>query len=361
MRNKPAFFGILIAIGTISAVLGAALLSSSGDSAGNTAKDIVAATGAPVFDAFNAETSEGEDGVRGYSITSQSAPQTGGIDAAGGGGGGTAGAGGWGAGGGGTGGGGGASGYVAGSGQIIDRKIQRTTTLTVTVDNVLDAVSKIQAAATGAGGYVSQQSINETAGPPDEGGKPTKQQVATVQIRVPSDSYDIVMSGLRGIAKEVTAENSQTTEVTAQYTDLQSQLRNLEATERQYLALLERAGTIEEILNVSDRLASVRLQIEQVQGQVNLLENLTSLATITVNVSLPAPAIELTVEEPVKEPNFARQALDDAWEASEDVLEFMAVAAITAGVIMVWVLVPAAFLLAGWRLFGGRRQGPAAP
>jgi uncharacterized protein YjeT (DUF2065 family) len=158
----------------------------------------------------------------------------------------------------------------------------------------------------------------------------------------------------------VKAENSQTNEVTAQYTDLQSQLRNLEATEAQYLALLERAATIEEILTVGDRLASVRLQIEQIQGQINLLDNLTDLATITINVSLPAPAIELTVEEPVKEPNFARQALDDAWEASENVLEFMAVAAITAGVVMVWVLVPGVLLLVGWRLFGGRRQGPAA-
>ena len=125
-------------------------------------------------------------------------------------------------------------------------------------------------------------------------------------------------------------------------------------------ALLERAATIDEILTVGDRLASVRLQIEQIQGQINLLDNLTDLATITINISLPAPVIELTVEEPVKEPNFARQALDDAWEASEDVLEYMAVAAITAGVVMVWVLVPGVLLLIGWRLFGGRRQGPAA-
>lgn len=345
MRNRKAFLVILTAVSAMAAAIAAVMISASGDSATENGELLSAPTPAPA-PRESLEWMAADQGEA-YSITSQSLPQTGS-----GGGGGTGGAGSGGIGTGGT---------VASSGQIIDQKIQRTTTITVTVDNVLDAVSKIQAAATGAGGYVSQQSINETAGPPDEDGKPTKQQVATVQIRVPSESYEIVMSGLRGIAKEVTAENSQTTEVTAQYTDFQSQLRNLQATEKQYLALLERAGTIEEILTVSDRLASVRLQIEQVQGQINLLDNLTSLATITVNVSLPAPAIEMTVEEPVKEPNFARQALDDAWEASEDVLEFMAVAAITAAVVMVWVLVPGALLLAGWRLFGGRRQRPAAP
>lgn len=347
MRNKATFFGILIAIGTIAAVFGAAILSGSGDTAGDSAKSIVNATGAPVFGQAPAGNSD-EDSGEGYSITDQYTPQ----DASAGGGGGTGGVGGA------ANSGGGGAGIPAS--QIIDRKIQRTSTLTITVDNVLDAVSRVQAAATGAGGYVSQQNVTETEGPPDDEGKPTKQQVATVQIRVPSEAYDSVMSGLRGIAKEVKAENSQTTEVTAQYTDLQSQLRNLEATEAQYLALLERAATIDEILTVGDRLASVRLQIEQIQGQINLLDNLTDLATITINISLPAPVIELTVEEPVKEPNFARQALDDAWEASEDVLEYMVVAAITAGVVMVWVLVPGVLLLIGWRLFGGRRQGPAA-
>ncbi len=70
--------------------------------------------------------------------------------------------------------------------------------------------------------------------------------------------------------------------------------------------------------------------------------------------------VEIPEPEPVKEPNFARQALDDSWEASEDVLEYMGIAAITAGVVMVWVLVPASVVWIGWWLFGRRGHGPAA-
>lgn len=345
MRNKAALVGILIAVGTVAAVIGTAMISGSSDSSSSSNDDgaaFVAATSIP----DQALPQTGGEALTGdtYSIAddaSQDLRQPVPAPApAGGGGVGTA--------------------ATGGSGYIIDRKIERTSTLSITVDNVLAAVSQIQAAATGAGGYVSQQSITEQSGPPDEDGKPTKQQLATVQIRVPSESYDSVMSGLRGIAKEVTSENSQTVEVTAQYTDLQSQLRNLQATEKQYLALLERAATIEEILTVSDRLSSVRLQIEQVQGQINLLDNLTSLATITINVTLPPVIFETVVTEPAKE-NFAEEAINNAWESSQDVLEFMAVAAITAGVVMIWILVPGVLGLAGWRLFGGRRgPGPAA-
>jgi hypothetical protein len=354
MRNKATPIGILIAVATVATVIGTAMISGSSDSSSSSNDDgaFAAANGVPIGVPDQALPQTGGEALTGdtYSIADDmssdenllapgSAPESAGVAGA------SVGVG---------------TAQTGGSGSIIDRKIERTSTLAITVDNVLSAVSKIQAAATGAGGYVSQQSISEQAGPPDEDGKPTKQQLATVQIRVPSESYDNVMSGLRGIAKEVTSENSQTVEVTAQYADLQSQLRNLEATERQYLALLERAATIEEILTVSDRLGSVRLQIEQVQGQINLLDNLTSLATITINVTLPPVIFETVVTEPAQE-NFAEEAINNAWESSQDVLEFMAVAAITAGVVMIWILVPGVLGLAGWRLFGGRRgPGPAA-
>lgn len=357
MSNRATFLSFMVIAGVIAAAIGSAMILSSNDSpAANSATALIAtqggsfpaATGAPIGQPYAADIPNSDQN---YSVTGDAsqdllrpgtAPESGGAGGASA----TAGI---------------PPAQTGGSGSIIDRKIERTSTLSITVENVLSAVSQIQAAATGAGGYVSQQSISEQAGPPDEDGKPTKQQLATVQIRVPSESYDSVMSGLRGIAKEVTSENSQTTEVTAQYTDLQSQLRNLQATEKQYLALLERAATIDEILTVGDRLASVRLQIEQVQGQINLLDNLTSLATITINVTLPPVIIETVVTEPAKE-NFAEEAVNNAWEASQDVLEFMAVAAITAGVVMVWILVPGVLGLAGWRLFGGRRgHGPAAP
>ncbi len=369
MRNKAVFLGIFIAVSAIATVVGFAVISASDDKAPGETTQATTATPRATIVTQSIPDGTADSGDQGYSIYPTPAPEATGAPANVGGTGGVGGTAGSGGVGGGAGGGastGGGAGTTSSSAQIIDRKIERNSTLSITADSVITAVNQITAAATSVGGYVSQQNITEMAGPDDEEGNPTSRQQATVQIRVPSEAYDNVMSGLRGIAREVTSENSQTVEVTAQYTDLESQLRNLEATETQYLALLDRAFTIEEILTVSDRLAPVRYQIEQVQGQINLLDNLTSLATITINVSLPPVVVERVIveepqPEPVKEPNFARQALDDSWEASEDVLEYIAIAGITAGVVMVWVLVPASALWIGWWLFGRRRgAGPAA-
>ena len=235
------------------------------------------------------------------------------------------------------------------SSSAIDRKIEREATLDITVEDVGLAVTRIESAAAAAGGFISQERITQatTSSNDDE-----KRQEASVQIRVPADKYDAVMADLRGVAKEVTSENSQTTEVTAQYTDLQSQLRNLQATESQYLTLMGQATSIGDILTVSDRLSSVRGQIEQIQGQIQLLDNLTAMATISIAVTMP-PLPSIT--EP-SDQGWAAEAWTNAWDASLDVLQALGTGAITVGVVLAWLLIPGLAVLGGWRLAGSRRK-----
>jgi hypothetical protein len=240
------------------------------------------------------------------------------------------------------------------SNSLVDRKIERQATLDITVDDVAGAVTRIEAAAGAAGGFISQETITQAT---TSGSSDTRRQQATVQIRVPAEKYAAVMNDLRGLAKEVTSENSQTSEVTGQYTDLQSQLRNLQSTEQQYLTLMGTATTVGDILTVQDRLNSVQGQIEQVQGQIQLIDNLTAMATITIDVSLPP--LPTTTEPPQQ--GWAAEAWSNAWDTSQQVLRALGAGAITAGVVFVWVLIPGILALGAWRLFGTRRnRGPAA-
>lgn len=238
---------------------------------------------------------------------------------------------------------------------LIDRKIIRNATVEITVDDVLAAVKRVEDAAQTAGGFVSSSTVNVQDLPRPEGSAhdepPPKRQTATVTVRVPAASFSSVMNQIRGIAKEVTGESSNASEVTEEYTDLQARLRNLQSIEQQYLQLLGRAEAISDILTVQDRLNSVRAEIEQVQGRINLLDSLTDMATITVNISPPP-----LPEKAGTQPGWARQAWDDAWETSSEILRQIGVVAITAGVVLMWLGVPALILLGlGWRLWGGRR------
>ncbi len=238
-----------------------------------------------------------------------------------------------------------------------DRKIIRRATVEITVEDVISGVQQVEDAARSAGGFVSSSRIivQDLPKPPDAqpDEPPPKRQTATVTLRVPADSYDSVLRQIRGIAKEVKAESSDASEVTEEYTDLQARLRNLQSIEQQYLQLLGKAQSIQDILTVQDRLNSVRGEIEQVQGRINLLNDLTDMATITVNLAPPSTPAQ---EEPAGH-GWAREAWDDAWALSGDILRVAGTMAITAGVVIIWLGIPLALVLAlAWRFLRPRHR-----
>ena len=165
-----------------------------------------------------------------------------------------------------------------------------------------------------------------------------EEQNASVTIRVPSERYQDVLASLRGLAVKVTNKQSEANDVTEEYTDLESRLRNLQATETQYLGFLERAQDINEVLQVQDRLNAVRSDIEQVRGRANLLTGLSDLATITVHLRSEAAADSGGGANPA-------EAAQAAWEASLTTLRGLATG-IVAVAAFSWWLVPVLVVLA---------------
>ena len=233
--------------------------------------------------------------------------------------------------------------------QVQDRKIVRNATLDLQVENIAAAVQQIEDAAGAAGGFVSSSNVF-VSNTDDTGDSVERTQTASVTIRVPADASSSVMSQLRGIAKETVAETSDASEVTEEYTDLQARLRNLGATEARYLELLARAVTIDEILTVQDRLNTVRLEIEQVTGRINVLNSLTDFATITVRLSLPAAVAEAGGDNQ----NWVEEAWNASWETSQDAMVVLGTVAIVSGVFVAWMTIPALVLFVLWRIFGRR-------
>ncbi len=238
--------------------------------------------------------------------------------------------------------------------ELAGRKLVREATVSLEVDEVGASVRRVESVAVAAGGFVSGSSVFveetiESEG--DNDGAPRRTEMATVTIRVPAEVYGSVMNQLRDIVGEVQSERSTTLDRSGEFADLEARLRNLEATEATYLALLEKAETIPDILIIQNLINDVRLEIELTQGSINLLDDLSDLATIVVQLSPPV----VPVEAP-SEPGWAQQAWDNAWEDSKEVLEAMGTAAIVIGAVLAWLAIPALVGLAAWRLFGPRRS-----
>ncbi|MBF6614351.1 MAG: DUF4349 domain-containing protein [Chloroflexi bacterium] len=227
---------------------------------------------------------------------------------------------------------------ASGTGQVAppdwDRMIIRTATLQITVKDVGAGLDQIRSLADANAGYISGSDSRIES----------DYTVATITMQVPARLFDSVMSKLRAIGVKVTQENVTSSDVTEEYTDLQSQLRNLQATETRMLALQQKADKLEDILALDRELRQVQGDIEKIQGRTNFLSKRSEMSTITLSLYpdiAPLPSVKVAAEGWNPGEIAAR-----AWNSSLQLLSGVVGAAITVAVFMWWA-VPL-LLLALW-------------
>lgn len=164
------------------------------------------------------------------------------------------------------------------------RMIVRTADVRIIVGDTATAVDAVSKAVEASGGFVSDSSVWR------EG----ELLRARLTLRVPSAQLTSTLAEIRKVAKRVENETIRSEDVTREYVDLESQLRNLEATENELRALLvtirQNARKASEILEVHQQLVAIRGQIEQTKGRLQHLASITSLATIALDVTPDAIA-----------------------------------------------------------------------
>lgn len=155
-----------------------------------------------------------------------------------------------------------------------ERMIVRTGDLSMVMADVIGTRDSISQLAVSYGGYVVSSQIS---GEEDKTGY--------VSLRVPDERFEAALAELKELAIRVTSESTVSRDVTEEYVDLESRLKNAEATESQYLTLLQQTEFIEEILDIYERLSQIRYEIEHIKGQMQYLERTASMSLISVYLS----------------------------------------------------------------------------
>ena len=161
-----------------------------------------------------------------------------------------------------------------------ERMIVRTGDMSLVVKDITQACDDIAQLAARFDGYVVSSQISGEE----------EEMRGWISIRVPDDKFEQALAELRNLAVRVKSESTSSQDVTEEYIDLQSRLNNAEATEKQYLALLEKAVDVEDILKIYQSLSQVRQQIEQIKGQMQYLERTASMSRISVYLEPQATA-----------------------------------------------------------------------
>lgn len=121
-----------------------------------------------------------------------------------------------------------------------------------------------------------------------------------IKVKIPNDVFEKTLAEIRktGLVKSMN-ENSQ--DVTLEYVDNKARLRNLRLQEKRYLALLDRANSIDEILAVEGQVSSVREQIEQLTGRINYLKNAASYVTLSITLNKKASTVSWGFFDEIKQ------------------------------------------------------------
>lgn len=216
-------------------------------------------------------------------------------------------------------------------------KIVRTAELSLVVENgsFKEAFADAVSVAERYGGYVENSNASGRAG--------------SVRLRVPAGRFDAAIRDLRGLAIRVTGEQITGKEVTGQFVDLNARLDILRARRAVLFELMKDATTIDQTLRMQRELEDVQLSIEQIQGELKVLKNQVSKATIVVSMR------EQDAPEPVRG-EIEKPSLFAAWDRA--VAGFLGVLA--AVVVGLGYLVPIAVIVAGLWLAYRRLRRPFA-
>lgn len=171
-----------------------------------------------------------------------------------------------------------------------ERMIVYNVQLSMEVQDTEKAVNDISAIAAKYNGYVAGTNISRDSKDLMRG---------TITIRVPAQSLDAAQKEIQAAGLKVLSQSKNSNDVTDQYIDLNARLTNLQATENELRQLLdttrEKTGKAEDILAIYNRLTEIRGQIEQIKGQMNVLDKTSTYATLTIQLT---PHEEIQVVEP---------------------------------------------------------------
>jgi hypothetical protein len=169
----------------------------------------------------------------------------------------------------------------------ISRKVVYDATLDLLVDSIEPASARVPELVEDAQGYIADQNTT---------GSPGSRRSQRWKVRVPVERFESFVASVRPLG-ELEQFNRTSQDVTAEYYDVEARIGNKRVEEQTLNKILqERSGKLEDVLKVEMELSRVRGEIEQMQGRMRVLENLSSLATLTLNIRerdkfAPAPPV----------------------------------------------------------------------
>lgn len=229
-----------------------------------------------------------------------------------------------------------------------ERKIIKNKSMDVQTTDLDAFISELKNQVSAMGGYVESSS--------------NYKQSADFTVRIPAENYD-AFSTVVGNLGTVTYENEYIDDVTSRYIDIEARLTALRSEQESYLRLMEKAQTVEEILQIQSYLSNVNYQIESYTAQLNSMKSKISYSTIRLSIVEVVRVTDVT-EKPTVWQRITSGLSDNLYDIGEDATDFFVDFVSSLPYIAIWAVVIIICIvivkLCIWR-YKKKKASPAAP
>lgn len=155
---------------------------------------------------------------------------------------------------------------------VAQRQVIRTGEISFETNSADKTRQHIEQAAAQLGAYLADESSSNF-------GDRTEYRVV---LRVPAAQFDALLADISATAPKLDSRTINSQDVTEEFIDVQARLQSKKELEARYRELLKKAAKVEELVAIERELATLRGEIESIEGRLRYLTNQVSLSTLTV-------------------------------------------------------------------------------
>lgn len=155
----------------------------------------------------------------------------------------------------------------------FERKLIRTGSVSLEVQNLADTKAAVEAWVKKYGGYVANSSEWRNG--------------ISMTVKIPSRSFEQAMGETSGFGK-VKSKNVNSQDVTEQFYDLKTRLETKQVMLERLENYLKGAKDIKDLIEIESKINEVTADLESMQGQMNRLSSQIDFSEISVDARLPA-------------------------------------------------------------------------
>lgn len=107
----------------------------------------------------------------------------------------------------------------------------------------------------------------------------------TLKIRIPSDKFELFMAQAESAIGELIYKNISSRDVTEEFIDLETRLKNKKNYLNRYSELLKKAQSVKDILEIEEKTRGIEEEIESTEGRLKYLNNQVDFSTLELRIT----------------------------------------------------------------------------